>query len=102
MLVGTRRGTLYRPAMKRWWRCLGAGALLAAAGCGPPNPYPDEVVQNFLAACRANASAGVCDCAIDRIQRRFTLDEFKAFEVRMAQGETPKELVDSVTECQGR
>jgi hypothetical protein len=81
------------------------GVVLATGtGCkgGPPNPYPDDVVDNFVSACRANAAERVCTCAIDRIQRRFTLDEFRAFEERMAQGETPKELVDSVADCQGR
>lgn len=62
-------------------------------------PYPANVVQNFVAACRAQASEDVCECAIDRIQRRFTLDEFGRFESRMAQGETPQELVELVADC---
>jgi hypothetical protein len=77
--------------------------VVMAAGCkgGPPNPYPEDVVRNFVTACRSNAAESVCECAIDRIQRRFTLDEFKAFEDRMARGETPKELIDAVADCRG-
>jgi hypothetical protein len=91
----------------RWHggRAIGVGlALLAAQGCGggPPNPYPSEVVETFVASCRTRVGESVCRCAIDRIQRRWSLDEFKAFETRMAQGEVPKELVDSVADCQGR
>jgi hypothetical protein len=88
--------------MRKRIRAAVLGAVLAGgAGCGggPPNPYPDEVVDNFVTACRANAPEKVCTCAIDRIQRRFTLDEFRAFEQRLAQGETPKELVDAVADC---
>lgn len=82
---------------------LGMSVTVAAACKGAPaNPYPEDVVQNFVAACRTNAAERVCTCAIDRIQHRFTLDEFRAFEQRMAQGESPKELIDSVAECRGR
>jgi hypothetical protein len=89
------------------WRlhvlALGTG-MAVVAGCkgGPPNPYPEDVVRNFVTACRTNAPERTCECAIDKIQRRFTLDEFRAFEERMAQGEAPKELVDSVADCRGR
>ncbi len=88
---------------RRQWLVLGI-VLASGAGCkgGPPRPYPEDVVRNFVTACRSNAAESVCECAIDRIQRRFTLDEFKAFEERMAQGETPKELVDAVADCRGR
>jgi hypothetical protein len=81
------------------------GALvLALWGCrgGPPNPYPSEVVETFVASCRTNAAESVCRCAIDRIQRRWSLDEFRAFEARMADGAAPKELVDTAAECRGR
>jgi hypothetical protein len=89
---------------RRGW-ALGVGlALLAASGCAgdPPNPYPSEVVETFVASCRTRSDERICRCAIDRIQRRWSLDEFKAFEARLAQGEVPKELVDSVAECAGR
>lgn len=78
--------------------------LLALSGCrsGPPNPYPSEVVETFVSSCRTNAAESVCRCAIDRIQRRWSLDEFKAFEARVADGDVPKELVNSVADCQGR
>jgi hypothetical protein len=85
-------------------RLPGGLALLAIASCGggPPNPYPDDVVKNFVDSCRTRAAESVCTCAIDKIQRRWTLDEFKALEARLAQGEMPKELVDTVADCAGR
>jgi hypothetical protein len=83
-----------------WWQV--GPVLLALSACrgGPPNPYPSEVVETFVASCRTRADESLCRCAIDRIQRRWSLDEFKAFEARMAGGEVPKELVDSVADCQ--
>jgi hypothetical protein len=78
------------------------GLLAAACGGGPPNPYPDEVVQNFVTACRTSAPESVCTCSIDRIQRRFTLDEFREYEARLAQGDMPKELIDLVAACRGK
>jgi hypothetical protein len=87
----------------RYLLILGTGVAIGAA-CkgGPPNPYPEDVVANFVTACRTNAAESICTCAIDKIQRRFTLDEFRGFEQRMAQGQSPKELIDSVAECRGR
>jgi len=80
------------------------GAVLLSAGCGggPPNPYPQEVVDTFVASCREHSDESVCRCAIDRIQRRYSLDEFKAFEARIKQGEVVKEMIDTVSECVGR
>lgn len=81
-----------------------ASAACALLGCrsGPPNPYPTEIVEAFVAACKANAAESVCRCAIDHIQRRFSLDEYLAFEKRIAQSEVSKELVDATAECRGR
>jgi hypothetical protein len=81
----------------------GAGLLLLATSCGgPPNPYPQDVVDTFVASCRANTEERVCRCAIDRIQRRYSLDEFRAFEQRIGKGEVVKELIDTVTDCVGK
>jgi hypothetical protein len=86
--------------MRSGWWPVGL-VLLALSGCrgGPPNPYPPEVVEAFVASCRTKADESICRCAIDRIQRRWSLDEFKAFEARLAHGDVPKELVDSVDGC---
>ena len=73
--------------------------LVWGCGGGPPTPYPEEVVEAFVVSCRTNADEAVCKCAIDLIQRRWSLDEFKAYEARVAKGEVPKELVDSVADC---
>jgi hypothetical protein len=81
---------------------MGAGLMLLATSCGPPNPYPPDVVETFVTSCRANADERVCRCAIDHIQRRYSLDEFRAFEERIGKGETVKEMIDTVADCVGK
>jgi len=91
-------------AMRRWSAVAIGLALLALPSCGggPPNPYPPEIVEAFVTACRTNAPESVCRCAIDRVQRRFSLDEYLALEKRITNGDIPKELVDEAAECRGR
>ena len=36
------------------------------------------------------------------LQKRFSLDQYLAFEKRIEQNDTPKELVDATAECRGR
>jgi len=79
-----------------------AGCTLPGCKSGPPNPYPAEIVEAFVTSCKTNASESECRCAIDHIQRRFSFDEYLAFEKRVAQEEIPKELVDATAECRGR
>jgi hypothetical protein len=79
-----------------------AGCTLLGCTSGPPNPYPAEIVEAFVTACKVNAPESVYRCAIDHIQRRFSLDEYLAFEKRIAQKDVPKELVDATAECRGQ
>jgi len=88
----------------RQHRVLVAALALLAASCGgsPPNPYPQEIVENFVTSCRTHAEESVCRCAIDRIERRYSVDEFRAFEERMSRGEVVKDVMDTVTGCVDR
>ena len=61
--------------------------------------YPPEVVENFMDACTVQGDRATCRCALDTIERRFTIDEFHAFETRMRAGEMPKEMIDAVSGC---
>jgi hypothetical protein len=76
-------------------------ALLSAApGCHRPvDVYPPEVVRNFMATCTTRSEERVCRCAIDALQRQFTLAEFQGREARMQAGEVPKDVLDAVAEC---
>ena len=79
-----------------------ASCTLLGCTSGPPNPYPAEIVEAFVTACKANAPESMCRCAVDTLQRRFSLDEYLAVEKRIVQNEVPKELADATAECRGR
>ena len=64
-----------------------------------PDVYPADVVQNFMTTCTTRSAARVCRCAIDAVQHRFTLEEFRGLEARLVAGEVPKEIVDAVEAC---
>src|SRR5205823_2535245 len=80
-----------------------AGLLIAVAcaACGGrgADVYPPEVVRNFMGACTARSEEGVCRCALDALERRFSVEQFLAFEARMRAGEMPKEMIAAVAGC---
>ncbi len=73
----------------------------AWAGCRHADVYPAEVVNNFMTECTTRSDAGVCRCALDALERRFTLQQFLDFEARLRAGEVPKEMVDAAADCRG-
>ena len=80
-----------------------AGLLIAVAcaACGGrgADVYPPEVVRNFMGACTARSEEGVCRCALDALERRFSVEQFLAFEARMRAGEMLKEMIAAVAGC---
>ena len=66
---------------------------------GQMDAYPPEMIQNFLTSCEARGDRRSCRCTIDAIRRRFTVDEYRAFEGRVAKGEVPGELLAVVDDC---
>jgi hypothetical protein len=84
-----------------WTRALLAlGSVVLAAACARhEDVYPPDVVRNFLTACVPRADERICRCALDALQRRFSLEQFRAFEARMRAGDMPKEMLDAVTGC---
>lgn len=86
-------------------RLLLLASLVLAAACEQAieRPYPDAVVEAFMTSCRAQRGATLasCTCSIEKIQRTFTLEQFRAFEQQLAQGHPPGELFDAIAECRG-
>jgi len=91
-------------------------ALMLALGClaGCTSRWPEENREAFARSCLATARKNkpkapeqplvdYCDCAADRLQRRFTLEQFEAIEARSMREKKPAmELVEVVEECAGR
>ena len=80
-----------------------AGLLIAVAcaACGGrgADVYPPEVVGNFMSACTARSDEGVCSCALDALERRYSVEQFLGLEARMRGGEMPKEMIDAAAGC---
>ena len=86
-------------------------ALLVLFACRGHVAYPPDVADGFLASCIAKLPAGQeqnrdlfaasCRCMLDRIQEKYTLEEFKALEKRMADGSgnVQEELGPIVADC---
>jgi hypothetical protein len=80
--------------------------VVLAAGCAkapPPNPYPQELVDNFMTGCRQRSSASICECALDRIRRRWTADEFQKLDQTLGDGDAAAaQIAETVAACAGR
>jgi hypothetical protein len=80
-------------------------ALITIAGCRAcdrGHPYPAEVIDNFVAACRTSASEASCQCTIDRLRRLYTYEEFQVVEQRLQAKDVPLEVGEVVAACSGR
>jgi len=74
---------------------------LAGAACGrrSADVYPPDVVQNFMSECTARSNERACRCALEVLERRFSIEQFRGFEARMREGVVPEEMVDAATGC---
>ena len=78
----------------------GCALLLTTACRRRGNEYPPELVENFLRACGSRASEGACRCSLDKVRERYTADEYRALEARIAATrQAPKELLDISASC---
>ena len=83
-----------------------AGAVtfvLALAGCGgkEEEEYPASVQRNFLDACKkAGSSTKQCECALNNLEEKLSLKEFKREETAIEAGRPPsREITDAVADC---
>jgi len=87
-------------------------ALGLLTGCAAR--WPEENRAAFARSCLANARktkptaseealVAYCDCAADRLQERYSLEEFTAMEAKSVRENKPAmELVRVVEDCAGR
>lgn len=79
-------------------------ALVVVAGCAtepPPNPYPADLVENFMAGCQRRSSKSICECALARIQRKWTADEFRQLDATLGDA-AAAQIAETVAACAGR
>lgn len=59
------------------------------------NEYPDEVVEEFIKSCEAAGSdKRFCRCVLDKVQGKYTFEEFSVIESKINAGQTPDEFVE--------
>jgi hypothetical protein len=64
-------------------------------------PYPASAVQNFMNSCTKSDSQASCSCTIDKIQNRYSLEEFTliAKKVSVNEQNLPDEIMDFGEKC---
>jgi hypothetical protein len=73
--------------------------LFILSGCeAKKHDYPSDVTQNFMNACQKTSGVNqkMCSCLLDKIQEKYTYEEFSAIEVKMQSGQTPQEVLDFI------
>ena len=89
---------------RRAHRIVLIATLVVLAGCAsepPPNPYPDDLVANFMTGCRQRTKQEICDCGLGKIQRRWTADEFRELDKTMGEA-AAAQIAETVAPCAGR
>jgi hypothetical protein len=86
--------------MRRGCLAFASLAFVAAACRQRGNVYPPEVVENFMRACTVRASEKACRCSLAEIQRRYTLEQYRALEAAIAADkQVPGELREVSAAC---
>jgi len=70
-------------------------------GCGQKkHDYPSDVTQNFMNSCQeTGGDQKMCSCILDKIQEKYTYEEFSSIEIKMQAGQTPSEFLNFVGEA---
>jgi len=78
--------------------------LYKTGNLGIKHDYPASVTQNFMNMCATNGgNQEICSCVLDKIQRKYTFEEFTVIEAKMSLGQQmPDEFLGFVAECKQR
>jgi hypothetical protein len=58
--------------------------------------YPAAAAENFVDSCAASSDGKreLCLCVLDKVQQKYTFEEFSRMDEEMQAGETPSEFLD--------
>lgn len=63
--------------------------------------YPSDVVQNFMNACAQNGGKqDYCSCVLDKIQTKYSIEEYIKIEMEMKLRQTTSDFLDFLTSIQ--
>lgn len=83
------------------WAMIVVAASVILAGCGK-NEYPPVVTTNFINSClQSGGSAQGCSCAIEKIQKKWTYDDFAKIEAQANLGDADavKKIMEVAQSC---
>ena len=67
----------------------------SAANAQEQGGYPQEVKDEFLKSCvGAGSNAMFCACMLDKVQSKYSLEEFTTIESKITAGSPPEEFVE--------
>jgi hypothetical protein len=76
---------------------------IGLAGCkGCKHEYPPSMVTGFMTTClaKSNGNERYCSCAMDRFQRKYTVEEFTRMNVKiMLNDRPPEEMAAIIADC---
>lgn len=57
--------------------------------------YPQPVAEEFLKACEgAGSKREFCQCVFEKVQQKYTFEEFSVIESEITAGQPPKDFVE--------
>jgi hypothetical protein len=66
-----------------------------AQGPAPNGPYPQEVADEFLSSCEeAGSDAAFCKCMLEKVQAKYSFEEFSVIEAKLTAGKPPDEFIE--------
>ncbi|MFS4467822.1 hypothetical protein [Maribacter sp. 2210JD10-5] len=71
--------------------------IIVFTACKNENGYPKAVVDNIVNGCKRQArgnDGGLCDCMAEKVQEKYTYEEFKEVENKMASGKQDKAFME--------
>ena len=72
-----------------------ANATVAASSSDTKIAYPQAVANEFLRSCQAAGSeAKFCACVFDKVQNKYSFEEFSVIEAKISAGTPPEEFVE--------
>ncbi len=84
--------------MKNMWRVMVILVLILTSCMNGKNEYPAAVTQNFMNSCQESSGGDVngCACLLDKIQEKYTIEEFNIIETKMSVDETPSDFLEFI------
>ena len=73
---------------------VGAAAVVASVACsgGNDNKFPDDLRKSFLDTCTgAGANEKQCKCALEKIEAKYSAQQFRDLERRITSGDASAE-----------